>query len=167
MLAFIWAEDQQHLIGNQGQLPWHLPADLRHFQQLTVGQTIIMGRKTYDSFPNGPLPRRQNWVLTTQSAANFPMEVRIFNDVQQIRAAIATAPEQNYFIIGGGSLFEAFAAEVDVLYQTAIKATYQGDVYFPELAWSAFELVHLQIHPATAETPKFSFNEYRRRSNAD
>lgn len=163
MLAFIWAEDQQHLIGDHGQLPWHLPADLKHFQQLTVGQTIIMGRKTYDSFPNGPLPHRENWVLTTKVAPQYPEEVRVFNTTAAIREAIAAAPEQNYIVIGGVSLFKDFAEEVEVLYQTTIKASYQGDVYMPELAWSEFDLVAQQVHPATEQTPAFSFNEYRRR----
>lgn len=162
LLAFIWAEDQRHLIGDHGQLPWHLPADLKHFQALTVGQTIIMGRKTYDSFPNGPLPRRQNWVLTTQAADQFPDNVRVFNQITAIRSVIAAAPEQNYLVIGGVSLFETFVDSVDVLYQTTIKASYQGDVYMPTLPWSKFNLVKQQVHPATATTPEFSFNEYHR-----
>lgn len=165
MLAYIWAEDSNRLIGNQGQLPWHLPADLKHFQKLTTGKTIIMGRRTYASFPNGPLPHRENWVLTTSAASEFPDTVQIFSSVAELQAALKVDSTREYLIIGGVSLFADFADEVTVLYQTKIAASYQGDVYFPNLDWSKFDLISQQDHPATLKNPAFSFQTFQRRES--
>lgn len=74
MIRFIWAEDEDGRIGYQGALPWHLPADLKHFKELTSNHIIVMGRKTFDSFP-GLLPKRKHIILSTNQFYNVNIKI--------------------------------------------------------------------------------------------
>ncbi|WP_261807450.1 dihydrofolate reductase [Lapidilactobacillus luobeiensis] len=163
MLAFVWAEDQQGLIGAQGHLPWHLPADLQRFKQVTWQQTIVMGRKTYASFPQGPLPQRHHLVLTRRVATDFPPTVEVFATEASLRQRMLTEPQRCFYVIGGVALFKMFAKDVDRLYQTRIEATYSGDTYMPPLAWSKFELIKQADFSAQGGHPAYHFLDYRRR----
>ncbi|KLD58620.1 dihydrofolate reductase, partial [Lactiplantibacillus plantarum] len=98
MIALIWAEDQNGLIGNQGQLPWHLPADMQRFKALTTGHHVVMGRKTFAGFKR-PLPRRTNWVLSRQSDLKLPPEVHQLADVAAIQTLAAAHPDEPIFVI--------------------------------------------------------------------
>ncbi|MDE6554560.1 MAG: dihydrofolate reductase, partial [Lactobacillus sp.] len=88
MIRFIWAEDEAGHIGYQGTLPWHLPADLKHFKELTASHFIVMGRKTFDSFP-GLLPKRQHIILSTnpilQRKYQDETRVKVFSQLQQLK----------------------------------------------------------------------------------
>ncbi|MCI1632496.1 dihydrofolate reductase [Liquorilactobacillus nagelii] len=143
MLAYIWAEDLHHQIGFQGHLPWYLPADLAHFKRVTQGYPMIMGRKTFASLP-GILPGRPHYVLTSSSEYDqkyaTDSRVKIFHTTKQL-VAFNQSDNQLKFIIGGASLFAAFADQVDLLYVTKIAAAFKGDVKMPSLPWSEFDLV--------------------------
>lgn len=162
MIAFVWAEDSKGLIGAQGQLPWHLPADLRRFKEVTWRQTIVMGRRTYASFPHGPLPQRHHLVLTHQAATQFPDEVEVFGSAAALRQRLAQEPQRTFYVIGGVALFTLFAAEVDFLYQTRIDGHYAGDTYMPALPWADFELTQQQDFLAQGSQPAYHFLEFQR-----
>lgn len=89
MISFIWAEDKAHHIGYKGKLPWHLPADLAFFKKQTIGHPIVMGRKTFASFP-GLLPKRQHIVLThseeLKKEAQATERLTIFSDLSELKA---------------------------------------------------------------------------------
>lgn len=143
MLAFIWAEDIKHHIGYQGKLPWHLPADLAHFKRVTLGHPIIMGRRTFESFP-GLLPQRHHYVLTTDQSFDQKYQgnprITIFHDQKQLEQLLKKNQRQLFFVIGGASLFSELAAQTDWLYVTKIAALFSGDVKMPQLPGN-FDLI--------------------------
>ncbi|WP_281164961.1 dihydrofolate reductase [Liquorilactobacillus sicerae] len=166
MLAFIWAEDVQHHIGYRGKLPWHLPADLAHFKRVTLHHPIIMGRRTFESFP-GLLPQRHHYLLThdqkydQQYAGNS--QITIVHTKQELKK-ILQDNSQLFFIIGGASLFTAFADQVNWLYVTKIAADFPGDVKMPPIPGN-FELVWAKKGKMNSRNCyPYQFKLYRRRT---
>ncbi|MCL6636647.1 MAG: dihydrofolate reductase [Alicyclobacillus sp.] len=136
MLQIVVAYARRRVIGQHGRLPWHLPADLRHFRTLTIGHTVVMGRRTFDSIGR-PLPGRVNVVLTRQQGWQ-PAGVEV---VHQPADVLARADLQPLFIIGGESVYRLFLPCVQRLYLTEIDADFAGDAFFPEWDRQAFHLV--------------------------
>ncbi len=120
--------DRNNLIGRDNDLPWHLPKDLRFFKEKTLGQTIIMGRKTFESI-GYPLPKRQNVVITSNT--ELPKGVTCISDVATIKNWNESNPDKEYFVIGGGRLFEQVLPFADRMYITLIDEAFTGDTYFP------------------------------------
>ena len=137
MLASVVVIAENGAIGKNGGLLCHLPADLRHFKEVTMGCPIIMGRKTFDSLPKGALPGRTNVVVTRNAAFTAPGVV-VCHSVEEALAATADAPRR--FIIGGAQLYAATIDFVDELYLTLIHATFaDADAFFPHVdteAWN-------------------------------
>lgn len=138
MLAFLWAEDQCHLIGNKGKLPWHLPNDLHYFKSVTWQQTIVMGSRTFASFPNGALPQRQNIVLSHDHDLKLPHTQIIYNKAELLQLASTSS---KIFVIGGSTVFAQLRSEVNYLYVTKIAHQFIGDVYMPSLDYQNFQLI--------------------------
>ena len=127
MLSLIAAMDKNRLIGNNNQLPWHLPADLQYFKSVTMSKPILMGRKTYDSIGR-PLPGRQNIVMTR---ADVAIEgVTVVNSLQEAIAAAGDADE--IMVIGGSSIYELVLPEVERMYLSFVDGAFEGDAWFPE-----------------------------------
>lgn len=136
MLAFVWAEDENGLIGKNGTLPWKLPNDLNFFKEITMDGTIVMGRKTFEGMNKRLLPGRQTIVLTRQTDYDGN-GAEVLLDKETI---LQDAKEDDMYIIGGSDIFELFLDDVDVLYQTKIHETFEGDTYFPKVDWDKFQL---------------------------
>lgn len=138
VVTIVVAMDRNRGIGYQNRLPWHLPADLRHFRQLTIEKAdgrgiLIMGRNTWESLPRKPLPDRTHYVVTSQPLATTPGVISCPSLPGAIAAALATSPY--VFIIGGAKLYES-AMGLDMplhLVVTHIDATYPCDRYFPPI----------------------------------
>ncbi len=130
-LTLIAAVANNGVIGKDNRLPWHLPADLRHFKALTTGRTVIMGRKTWESLPDNfrPLPGRQNIVVTRN--AGYRAEGAVV--VTSLPAAIAAAQSDEAFVIGGAELYAAALPLADRLQLTEIDAAFDGDTHFPAI----------------------------------
>jgi len=131
MIAIIVAVERgTRAIGRDGDLLHHISADLRRFKALTMGHPIIMGRRTFESFPKGPLPGRENIVLT-RSAAYRPEGATIAGSVDEALAAVAG---RDAFVIGGGEIYRRFLPLADVIHLTEIDADTPGaDTFFPEI----------------------------------
>ncbi|WP_158737824.1 dihydrofolate reductase [Alteribacillus sp. YIM 98480] len=128
MISFIAAMDENRVIGHENKMPWHLPADLKHFKEVTSGSPIIMGRKTYEAIGR-PLPRRQNIIVT--NTKDFAAEgCEVVHSLDEAKRIAAT--KQEIFVIGGETLFEQFLPAADRMYLTIIHDTFPGDTYFPE-----------------------------------
>ena len=127
MLYHIVAMAQNRVIGKNNQLPWHFKEDLNFFKKTTLGSTIIMGRKTYESIGR-PLPGRENYVLTRSNPQAAHPLVKYFDSMDK---AIVHATTANVFIIGGASLFGESMDQIDGIYLTQIHAEYEGDVGYP------------------------------------
>ena len=126
-LSIVVAMDDNNLIGKGNGLPWHLPADLAFFKKVTTGNSILMGRKTYDSIGK-TLPNRRNIVITRNTDVSIPgCEV-----VDSIEKALSiTQNEEEIMVIGGANLFEQLLPEVNKLYITRIEGEFEGETYFP------------------------------------
>jgi len=125
-IAIIVAMTPQGLIGKDNQIPWHLPADLQRFKQITMGHPIIMGRKTFESLP-GLLPGRQHIVLTRNP--NYAAEGCV---VVSNWAQIEILVEGKAFVIGGADIYNYALPIAQYLYTTIVHAELEGDTYFPE-----------------------------------
>lgn len=112
MLGAIWAESADGIIGDGVGMPWHLPEDLRHFKEITLGHPIIMGRKTWDHLPIKPLPGRTNHVLSSREPGEWSDGAFVSRDIPDLRTTA--------WIIGGGQVYEATIDEVDVIERTIV-----------------------------------------------
>lgn len=126
MISFLLALDRNNLIGKDNSLPWHLPADLKYFKETTMGKTIVMGRKTYESIGK-PLPGRKNIVLTRD--LNYKAEgCSVVHSPEDVLKGEQLGDE--IFVIGGDAVFKAFEPYVSRLYLTKIDYEFDGDTYF-------------------------------------
>lgn len=127
-ISMIAAMAQQRVIGKDEAMPWHLPADFAWFKRHTVGKTVIMGRKTYQSIGR-PLPNRRNIVIS-HSASKSSQEIEWALSIEEALQLAQGIDE--VFIIGGASIYKACLLHADKLYLTFIDANIQGDTYFPD-----------------------------------
>lgn len=166
MLRFIWAEDEASYIGYQGRLPWNLPADMKHFKKLTSDHVIVMGRKTFESFP-GLLPKREHVILSTSPILQRQYQdnprVKIFSQIDQLRDWLGNHSNEIIDIIGGARLFEEFKNDVDVLEETKIHHIFVGDTKMPDMNYDDFKLFNVEKHPADDKNEfDYDFLEYKR-----
>ena len=131
-LKLIYARSRNGVIGREGQLPWHLPADLAHFKQTTLGQAVVMGRKTWDSLPERfrPLPGRTNIVITRQTGWQAPGAVVAHSLAQ----AMALCPEPGpLWVIGGAEIYTQALPLASTVVVTEIDIDVEGDAHAPNL----------------------------------
>ena len=148
-IVLIAAVARNGVIGRDGQLPWHLPADLRHFRLRTTGRPIIMGRRTFESIGK-PLPKRTNIVMT-RSTAFSPPGVHVAHDLDQAieLAAVAAGHDGGeIFVVGGGEIYRIALPRADVLDLTEVDMDIEGDARFPQWSADHFALAHEELHPA-------------------
>lgn len=132
MIYGIWAEDQQGLIGKEGRLPWHLPAELQHFKSTTMAQVILMGRKTYDGMGKRVLPGRTSIVLTRNTDYRSGNEqVLVFHDKNEVLSWYESQ-QKDLYITGGAEMFKLFAPDFECLYRTIVQGKFDGDAHFPK-----------------------------------
>jgi dihydrofolate reductase len=143
-VSFVVAMAENRAIGRDGGLPWHLPADLRHFKNLTIDHTVVMGRKTFDEVGR-PLPRRRNVVVTRQrdwSAEGVEVVHGLDAALELVRG------EAEVFIIGGAEIYRQALPRTDRIYLTRVETEVEGDVFFPEIDWDEWRIVAEEHHPA-------------------
>ncbi|WP_125583131.1 dihydrofolate reductase [Levilactobacillus cerevisiae] len=163
MLIYLWAESQGKVIGFQGGLPWHLPADMHYFKTVTTGNTIVAGAKTFASFPK-PLPNRTNVVVTHQPTTAFPTGVTVLDSLDAVRAYAAQRPDEKIFVVGGAQIFAGLINDVDYLYRTVIHAGFDGDTWMPAIDYTKFQLIDTQPGIRNAKNPyDFAFEQYQRK----
>ncbi len=159
IVSLIAAMAENRVIGRSNGLPWHLPADLKRFKTLTMGHTVILGRKTFESIGR-PLPGRRLVVLT-RNARYRPAGVEIAPTLED--ALRRAAGDAEVFIAGGGDVFGQALPLADRLYLTMVHAPVSGDTRFPELPLDQWRLVDDQRHPADERNAHpLSFRRYER-----
>ncbi|WP_379089763.1 dihydrofolate reductase [Pedobacter sp. UC225_65] len=147
--SIVVAISANNAIGKDNQLLWHLPADLKHFKEITTGHPIIMGRKTYDSIGR-PLPNRRNIVITR----NKDLVIAGVEIVSSIAEAISLCAAQQgatsneVFIIGGAEIYKHALALTDRIYLTVVHQEYEADAFFPELCEDEWTTIHQEYHEA-------------------
>ncbi len=139
MLIAIAAMTSDHLIGKNNTLPRHIPADLKRFKELTIGKTVVMGRKTYESLPETfrPLLWRHNIVISNQQDYTVYTDkentsVELVHTIQEVLERVNNNPTKKIFIIGWSQIYNLLLPYYDQLMITEVKWDYKGDTYFPE-----------------------------------
>jgi dihydrofolate reductase len=152
-ISIIVAMDKKGVIGLEGDLPWHLSADLKHFKAITMGKPLIMGRKTHESIGR-PLPSRQNIVLT--HSQDFKAEGCVV--VHSLEDAFQAAGDvDEVMIMGGSGIYDQSLMLADRLYLTEVHADVKGDVSFPEFDKSQWIEIEREAHIAD-EKNEFDFS---------
>jgi dihydrofolate reductase len=149
MMVFYLARADNGVIGRDGRLPWHIPADLKRFKAMTMGTPMVMGRKTFESFPS-PLPGRRHIVLTRDRGWSAPdAEV-----VHSAAEALASAGDQ-VAVIGGAEIFALLLDRADRIELTEVHVSPTGDAVVP--AFAGWREVAREDHAADEERPGYSF----------
>jgi len=158
-LSIIAAVAANGAIGKNNRLLCHIPGDLQRFKQITMHHTVIMGRKTFESLPQKPLPDRRNIVITTHNLSAENVEI-----VRSLQEALKLCTdEKEAFIIGGGMVYRESFALADRLYLTQIGASLDGDTFFPDISLSEWKETYREEHPASGNCPyPFAFVNYER-----
>jgi dihydrofolate reductase len=154
---------RNRVIGREGRLPWHLPGELRHFKETTMGRPIVMGRRTWESLGR-PLPGRQNIVVTRNGAYSADgAEV-----AASLSEAVTIASGPEVMIIGGGQLYAEAMTHADRMILTRVECEPEGDTWFPEWDREEWHQVAIRHEPADAGNPlAYSVIELTRRPAAD
>ena len=148
-IALIAALSDNQVIGRDNRLPWHLPADLRHFRQLTLDKPIVMGRRTWESLP-GLLPRRTHIVVTGDPDYRAA-GCLVAHSIEEALDAAGDAPE--LMVIGGQTLYEQMLPLADRLYLTRVHVTLPGDTFFPGFDPAEWHEVEREDHRADERNP--------------
>ncbi|MCH8329557.1 MAG: type 3 dihydrofolate reductase [Nanoarchaeota archaeon] len=149
IISLIAAMGKNNVIGNKGKLPWNLPADMKHFKELTSGKPVIMGRKTFESIGK-PLPNRMNIIITHDQ--NYKAEgcVVVHSTEEALKAAEST---EEVMIIGGSQIYKEFLPKANKMYLTMIDNDFEGDTYFPEYKIEEWEETAYEEHERDKDNP--------------
>ncbi|WP_432455948.1 type 3 dihydrofolate reductase [Agarivorans sp. QJM3NY_29] len=148
-VAMIAAMAKGRVIGLDNQMPWHLPADLKHFKTVTMGKPVVMGRLTYESIGR-PLPGRLNIVVSR----NPHLSIEGVTVVNQLEDALQLVADQaEVMIIGGANIYQQCLALADKLYLTLIDKDLEGDAYFPDYTQYQWQEMAREQHPADDKNP--------------
>lgn len=160
MITIIAAAAENNALGKDGELIWHLPDDFKRFKQLTTGHHIIMGRKTYESFPE-PLPNRKHIIITRQE--NYKADgAHIVNNLDD--ALKFSEDQKQVFIIGGGEIYKMALDRATHIELTRVHETFDADAYFPEISDTSWKSVEKIFHPSDKKHKhSFSYLSYVRK----
>ncbi len=161
MFSMIVAIGENREIGVKGEMIWHISSDLQRFKKITMGNPVIMGRKTFDSLPKKPLPGRTNIVLTRDKDFHYE-GVQVFHSVEEVLAIDFTGKEP--FIIGGEEIYKAFLPYCNKLYLTKIHASSrEADAFFQEIDHREWKEVENEAVQQSENTPPYTYLTYIRR----
>lgn len=150
MISLIAAMAKHRVIGKDNQMPWHMPADLIHFRQITTGKPVVMGRKTFDSIGR-LLPGRRNIIVSRQTKPDG-LAADWVHSLEDALALVADVEE--VMVIGGGELYKQALPLADRLYITEIELEVAGDAFFPDYhADPSWELIFEDIHTSDQKNP--------------
>jgi dihydrofolate reductase len=162
-LSLIVAVSRNGVIGIDNQLPWHLPEDLKYFKSVTMGKTLIMGRKTYDSIGH-PLPGRTN-IVVTRDASWQASGVEVAQSLEAAMSlgqkACLDAEADEIMVIGGEQIYRMTLPAADRLYLTQVDAEVEGDAFFPEVDFSQWKQVN-ELLPELTDTHPYRFLQFDR-----
>jgi dihydrofolate reductase len=138
MISIIAAVSDDGGIGKNNELLWHIPEDLKRFKKLTIGKSVIMGKKTWESLPRKPLPGRKNIVLTDIPYELINCAITAYSMKDAVRKS---DKNEEVFVIGGGSIYRQFMPFADRLYITHVHKEAPADIFFPEIDQRKWKVV--------------------------
>lgn len=160
-ISIIVAIAKNRAIGKNNKLLWHIPDDLKRFKKLTSGQTIIMGKKTWESLPVKPLPNRRNIVITDNPDDKFTDSLAVFSIDEAIEKS--NYQDEN-FVIGGGSIYQQFMPHAQRLYITQVHQDFDGDIFFPDVNFDDWQEIEKSEVFTNNDGLKYSFVTYQRKN---
>jgi dihydrofolate reductase len=161
-ISLIAAMGENRVIGAGGKIPWHLPADFKHFKELTTGHPVVMGRKTFESIGK-PLPQRANIVITRDENYRRDGITAVSSPEAALTAAATAEGGDEVFVIGGAEIYKVFLHQANKVYLTKVEGEFEGDAFFPELNAEEWSLVSQEEHPADEKNVSpFVFQAYER-----
>ena len=168
MISIIVAVAENYAIGKKGDLLCHMPADLKHFKEITSGHTVMMGERTFLSLPKHPLPNRRNIVLTDVPGKTFEGAETVYSIDEAVKVSqqqTANSQSDEAFVIGGGMVYRQMMERADKLYITHIHHSWpDADTFFPEIDLSVWKQLSAERHSADENNPyDYTFAEYGRR----
>lgn len=161
MLSIIVAKAKNNVIGNNNQLIWNIPDDLKRFKNLTTGHTIIMGRKTFESLGR-VLPNRFHIILSNDK--NYKVEnenVQVINDINEIDKY--SQDNEEHFVIGGAMIYKLLISKCNKLYITQIEKDFEGDAIFPEISEKEWSIIKEEIGPKDSNNFEYKYIDYMRK----
>ena len=170
MISIIVAVAENYAIGKKGDLLCHMPADLKHFKQITSGHMVMMGERTFLSLPKHPLPNRRNIVLTDVKGKTFEGAEAVYSINELMEKlkdeSLKLNEEDEAFVIGGGMVYRQMMPLADKLYITHIHHSWEdADTFFPEIDPALWEQTSAERHEADDKNPyAYTFCTYNRRS---
>jgi dihydrofolate reductase len=163
MISIIVAIAENYAIGKKGDLLCHMPADLKHFKEITSGKTVLMGERTFYSLPKHPLPNRRNIVLTDVKGKTFEGAEAVYS-IEELVEKSRIEENEEVFVIGGGMVYRQMMPLADKLYITHIHHSWEdADTFFPEIKAEEWKLLSAERHDADDKNPyDYTFAEYTR-----
>lgn len=160
MINIIVAASENNVIGKNNDLIWHISKDLRRFKKITSGHPIILGRKTFDSFQNKPLPNRHHFIISRDQHENSE-QVTWVNSLEKA-IELALALDEEIFIIGGGNIYQQSMPLADKIEMTRIHKDFEGDTFFPQIP-DDFICIRDEKHWDESVDFNYSFRTYLKR----
>ena len=158
-LILIAAAGESNELGRDGDLPWHLPDDFKYFKKRTTGHPMIMGRKTFETFPK-PLPNRRHIIITRDR--NYKVahpDCQVVHSLPEALAVVSGA--EKAFVIGGGEIYQQALPHATAVELTRVHGRFEADTYFPELSPGRWQLVWSEYHPKDERhTYDFTFQRF-------
>ena len=148
MISIIVAVSEDWGIGKDNKLLWHISEDLKRFKRLTFGNTVIMGKRTWESLPRRPLPGRRNIVLTDDKTENIENAVTAYSIEDSLSKC---EKNEEIFIMGGGSIYRQFMPFADRLYITHVHKKAPADIYFPEIDLKMWKITEKEVFKTDGE----------------
>lgn len=158
MIAHVTALSENRVIGVEGDLPWRIPSDLKHFKALTLNKCIVMGRKTFESLPGGALPKRQNIIITRDKSYTAANCIVVDSIEKALQEAQRVSSDGDIMIVGGAEIYRQTLAVTDKLYLTIIHKKVNGDAIYPE--WKNDFKLESQSEPQTENGYTFTFETW-------
>lgn len=146
MISIIVAVSEDWGIGKDNELLWHISEDLKRFKRLTSGNTVMMGKRTWESLPRRPLPGRKNIVLTDVPNEKIDGSVTVYSIEDALSKCVKG---EEIFVIGGGSVYRQFMPIADRLYITHVHKKTPADIYFPEIDLNIWKVVEKEEFKAS------------------
>ncbi len=132
IVSLIVAASSNNVIGNNNQLPWHLPTDMKFFKNTTWGMPVIMGRKTFEAMQGKALPGRKNIIITRHENLK-PKDAAVVNSFDEALSVAEETDCKEFFVIGGGEIFKEVIDDANRIYMTRVHTVLEGDVFFPQI----------------------------------
>lgn len=162
-VSLIVAVAKNGVIGSNNSLLWYLSEDLKRFKQLTTGHSILMGRKTYESLPIKPLPKRKHLILTSNSSFGLTQECLRLSSLEQVKDYISLNKDEEIFVIGGGQVYNMLLPYCNRAFITYVHKDFEGDTHFDpldEIQWK--EVLREEIKEDEKSGLKYNFVNYER-----